>query len=129
MNQRRIEISMHTTSTRMLTLIKFSTKDCPACQHMAGFDATVASEMGADFIDVDMRDPASYRPYRPILLGQHPLKHELGLPAYLLVEDINKECVVRAEIEGAMPRERFQAELKALIETAKHPTTQTSGSG
>lgn len=113
----------------MLTLIKYSTHECPACQRMAVFDAAVAQELGMDFIDVDMRDPASYRPYRSLLLSQHPLKRELALPAYLLIEDLNTSCVVRGELVGAMPRQSFQSELSMMAKTAQKVKPRLSRSG
>jgi hypothetical protein len=84
---------------------------------MSVFDSAVATGLGLDFVDVDMTDPEAYRPYRPILLRQHPLKTELSLPAYLLVDDGDGRCSVRAEINGAMPQEQF----RVLIATQMTP--------
>lgn len=96
---------------------------------MAEFDSTVATELGLDFVDVDMRDPESYRPYRPILLRQHPLKTELALPAYLLVNDADGECVIHAEINGAMPRDRFRALVVTQVKHVEQAQPPALGSG
>jgi hypothetical protein len=46
---------------QMRTLMKFSTHDCPACQEMAGFDASVVAELGFSFVDINMKNIESYR--------------------------------------------------------------------
>ena len=94
-----------------LALLKFSTQDCPACQFMHGFDARVAAELGLTFIDVDMKHPPSYTPYRRILLHQHPNKRKMALPAYLLVQDPEGNFQVLAELIGAMQEEQFRSRL------------------
>ena len=102
----------------MLTLLKFSTHDCPACQSMVGIDARVAAGLGLKFIDVDLRNPDSYRHYRPILLRQHPLKSEVALPSYLLVSDLEGDAQVHGEIVGAMPEQEFLSRIQDLITAA-----------
>ena len=101
--------------TALLTLLKYSTHDCPACQGMAAFDATVAMAMGLALIDVDMKSPEIYGRYRKILLRQYPLKRELGLPTYLLVENPDGVFVIRGEISGGMPEPTFRDKLRGLV--------------
>lgn len=105
-------------SHAMLTLLKFSTHDCPACQSMVGIDARVTAELGLDFIDVDLRNPETYRKYRSILLRQHPLKSTLSLPCYLLVSDPEGEAQIHGEIVGAMPEQEFRSRLQSLMDDA-----------
>lgn len=99
----------------MLTLLKYSTHDCHACQSMAAIDSKVATELGLAFVDVDLRSPEIYKRYRRILLEQHPLKSALALPCYLLVGDPEGRAVIHAEIVGAMPEQEFRSRLQALI--------------
>jgi hypothetical protein len=81
----------------MLTLIKFSS-------HLA-------------FIDVGMRDHEAYERYRHILLQKHPLKSPLTLPTYFLVNDLDSEAQVLAEMAGAMPEQEFRSRLESTIQT------------
>lgn len=99
----------------MLTLLKYSTHDCHACQSMAAIDSKVAAELGLAFIDVDLCNPEIYKHYRRILLEQHPLKSALALPSYLLVSDPEEWAQIHAEIVGAMPEQEFRSRLQALI--------------
>lgn len=103
-------------SSAQLTLLKYSTHDCPACQGMASFDASVAMSMGLSFVDVDMKSPEIYGHYRKILLQQYPLKRELGLPTYLLVENPEGEFVFHGEIFSGMPEPAFRDKLRLLLE-------------
>ena len=102
----------------MLTLLEFSTHDCQGCESMIGIDSRVAGEMGLFFIDVDLRDPETYRKYRPILLRQHHLKSGLALPSYLLVGDLEGDAEVHGEIVGAMPEQEFRACIQNLLPDA-----------
>ena len=108
-------------SSAQLTLLKYSTHDCPACQGMASFDASVAMSMGLSFVDVDMKSPEIYGHYRKILLQQYPLKRELGLPTYLLVENPEGEFVFHGEIFSGMPEPAFRDKLRLLLEEGVVP--------
>jgi hypothetical protein len=99
----------------MLTLLKFSTHDCQACQRMRAIDSRVASELGLAFVDVDLRHPEIYGRYRQILLRQHPLKSTLALPSYLLVSDPDGDAIIHTELVGSMPESEFRSQLQALI--------------
>lgn len=109
--------SLHFTCAT-LTVLKFSTHDCQACESMIGIDSRVAFEMGLAFIDVDLRDPETYRKYRPILLRQHPFKSGLALPSYLLVGDLDGDAAVHGEIVGAIPEQEFRACIQSLMPDA-----------
>ncbi len=113
----------------MLRLIKFSLHECDACQRMAEFDSSVAAELGLDFVDVDMRDPGPHRADRLALLHRHPLRNELSLPAYLLIEDIDGEAVVHGETNGAMSKESFRVHLEHQIKQAKPAELQSLKQG
>lgn len=113
----------------MLTLLKFSTHDCQACQSMVGIDSRVAAGMGLAFIDVDLRNPETYRTYRPILLRQHPLKSGLALPSYLLVSDLEGDAEVQGEIVGAMPEQEFRTCLLSLMPDATLVTASAAPAG
>lgn len=102
-----------------LTLLKYSTHDCPACQAMAPFDVQVATAMGLAFVDVDLKSPEIYGRYRKILLQQYPLKRELGLPTYLLVEQPEGAFAIHGEISGGMPEPAFRDKLARLL--ARNP--------
>jgi hypothetical protein len=97
------------------TLIKFSTHDCSACQFMSGFDERVAEEMGLAFLDVNMKNPTTYRAYRRFLLSHHPGTHEISLPTYLLVRDPEGDFSVCGEIVGAMQEEVFRNRVRAFV--------------
>jgi hypothetical protein len=99
----------------MLTLLKYSTHDCSICQRMATFDAKVADDLGLAFVDVDMKNPLIYGRYRKILLHHYPLKQNLGLPTYLLVESPEGDFSIHGEIAGGLPEDRFQARLQELL--------------
>ena len=101
-----------------LSLLKFSTQDCPACQGMAAFDSSVATSMNLTFVDVDMKSPAVYGRYRRILLEEYPLKRELGLPTYLLVENPEGAFAVHGELSGGLPEPEFREKLRALLNAA-----------
>lgn len=102
----------------MLALVKFSSHDCSACEFMAGFDSRMATDMGLEFIDVNMKNLQSYRHYRRILLQQHPLRRELELPTYFLVLDPDGDFHVQGEIVGSMTQENFRQRLEALCSKA-----------
>lgn len=109
-------ISSKADSSAVLTLLKYSTHDCPACQRMAAFDASTARSMGLSFVDVDMKSPEVYGRYRKILLQQYPLKRELGLPTYLLVDNPEAAFAILGEISGGMPEPAFRDKLNRLLE-------------
>ncbi len=109
-------ISTNAHPSARLTLLKYSTHDCPACQGMAPFDARVATSMGLSFVDVDLKSPEVYGRYRKILLQQYPLKRELGLPTYLLVENPEVAFAIHGEIAGGMPEPAFRDRLRRLLE-------------
>lgn len=99
----------------MLTLLKYSTHECSICQAMAAYDGKVAHALGLDFVDVDLRSTDIYRRYRAALLQQHPMKQELRLPTYLLVEDPEGKPLVYGEISGGLPEELFRSRLKDIM--------------
>jgi hypothetical protein len=99
----------------MFSLLKFGTHDCPLCQQMADFDARVATALGLDFVNVDMKDPQVYGRYRKVLLQQYPLKRELHLPTYLLVEDPEGASSFHGEVVGPCSEDEFEARLQALL--------------
>lgn len=99
----------------VLTLLKYSTHDCSICQRMATFDARVAAELGLAFVDVDMKNPLIYGRYRKVLLHHYPLKQNLGLPTYLLVENPEENFSIHGEIAGGLPEDRFLARLQELL--------------
>jgi hypothetical protein len=113
----------------MLTLLKFSTHDCHACQSMAAIDAKVAAELGLGFVDVDMRDPEIYGRHRHLLLRQHPMKHVVALPSYFLVSDPEGEARIHSEFVGAMPEQEFRSRLEALIREATPVTAGAAPAG
>lgn len=91
---------------------------------MAGFDHTVAEALGLDFIDVNMKDPDSYQPYRDLLLSQYPGKRDLSLPTYLLARGQDGGVSVQADLVGAMEEEVFRSRLKALLQDDRHAVDQ-----
>ncbi len=99
----------------MLTLLKYSTHDCSICQRMATFDTRVAAELGLAFMDVDMKNPLIYGRYRKVLLHHYPLKQNLGLPTYLLVDNPDGDFSIHGEIAGGLSEHRFQARLQELL--------------
>jgi hypothetical protein len=99
----------------MLTLLKYGTHDCSICQRMATFDARAANELGLAFVDVDMKNPLIYGRYRKVLLHHYPIKQDLGLPTYLLVDSPEGNFSIIGEIAGGMPEDRFQAHLQKLL--------------
>lgn len=113
----------------MLTLLKFSTHDCQACERMVGVDSRVAAGMGLAFIDVDLRNPETYRKFRPILLRQHPAKSGLALPSYLLVSDLEGDAEVHGEIVGAMSEQEFRTCIQSLMPDATRVTAKAALAG
>lgn len=99
----------------MLTLLKYGTHDCSICQRMATFDSRVADGLGLTFMDVDMKNPMIYGRYRKVLLHRYPLKHNLGLPTYLLVSNPEGDFSIHGEIAGGLPEDKFQARLQDLL--------------
>ncbi len=102
----------------MLTLLKFSTQDCPACESMAAIDSQVATDMGLAFVNVDMRDPETYRHYRQVLLRRHPSKNMLALPSYFLVSDPEGDAEIYGEVIGSMAEQEFRSMLLELMAAA-----------
>lgn len=100
----------------MRSLLKYGTHDCQACQRMAAFDARVAASLGLAFVDVDMKDTELYRRYRKVLLERYPLKRELHIPAYLLVEDPEGAFSIHGEIAGPCAEADFTSRLQAQLE-------------
>lgn len=82
----------------MLTLLKYSTHDCPNCQAAATYDSRIAKELGLAFVDVDLRDPDINGRFRLVLLHQYPLKKELKVPTYILTDDPEGTFTVHGEI-------------------------------
>jgi hypothetical protein len=114
----------------MLNLLKYGTHDCPACRRMAAFDARVAGSLGLAFVDVDMKDTALYRRYRKVLLERYPLKRELQIPAYLLVEDPEGSFAIHGEISGPVSEADFSSRLRAQLEALPPAaTSDPPGSG
>jgi hypothetical protein len=99
----------------VLTLLKYSTLDCPACQAAALYDARIAEECGLAFVNVDLRDPAVYRRFRPVLMQQYPLKKEMRVPAYILVDDPEGDFRIYGEISGGPPESMFRSLLEGLL--------------
>ncbi|MCP9927744.1 thioredoxin family protein [Cyanobium sp. CH-040] len=102
----------------MLTLLKYSTPECPVCRTMATFDARVAEELAVAYVVVDLTSPEIYRRYRGILLQKYPLKRELKLPTYLLVDDPEGDFTIHGDISGGLPEDLFRSRLEALVATA-----------
>ena len=95
--------------------MKFSTHDCPACQEMAGFDTSVAAELGFSFVDINMKNIESYRVYRKYLLYHPSGRREIALPTYILVDLRGDEFTVYGELTGSMSRGRFRASLEDMV--------------
>jgi hypothetical protein len=91
---------------------------------MTGFDHTVAEALGLKFVDVNMKDPDSYQPYRDLLLRHYPGKRELSLPTYLLTRRQDGEVSVQADLVGAMEEDVFRSRLKALLPEDLHAVDQ-----
>jgi len=91
---------------------------------MAAFDASVTRAMGLAFVDVDMKSLEVYGRYRKILLQQYPLKRELELPTYLLVENPEAAFAIHGEITGGMPEPAFRDKLKCLLDQSQAPELQ-----
>ncbi|MGB5136589.1 MAG: thioredoxin family protein [Prochlorococcaceae cyanobacterium] len=102
----------------MLTLLKYSTPECPICQTMSAFDAKVAEELGLTYLVVNLRSPDIYRRYREVLLRQYPLKRELKLPTYILVDDPEGEFTIHGDISGGLPESMFRSRLQELMSSA-----------
>jgi hypothetical protein len=100
----------------MSSLLKFGTHDCPLCRQMADFDSTVATSLGLSFVDVDMKDPQIYRRFRKVLLQLYPLKRELQLPTYLLVDDPEGAFTIHGEVVGPCSKAEFEARLQELLQ-------------
>jgi hypothetical protein len=118
-----------TVAIAMLTLLKFSTHDCHACQSMASIDSKVAAELGLAFVDVDMRDTELYRRFRHVLLRQHPGKSAVALPSYFLMSDQEGDAQVHAELVGAMPEPEFRSHLESLIRAVNSVTVSAAPAG
>lgn len=102
----------------MLTLLKYSTPECSICQAMAAFDAKVAKELGIAYVVVDLKTPEIYRRYRGVLLQQYPLKRELKLPTYILVDEPEGAFTIHGDLSGGLPESVFRTRLEELIATA-----------
>ena len=94
--------------------MRFSTHDCPACQEMAGFDASVAAELGFSFVDIDMKNIESYRVYRKYFLYHRSARREIALPTCILADLHSDNFTVHGELTGLMPRDRFRASLEGM---------------
>ncbi len=97
------------------SILKFSSDDCGTCHRMSHYDATVASELCVEFIDVPMQDTAIYKKYRKILLSQYPNKEGMGWPTYLVVLNPGDDYKVIGEIKGGMPKGDFRNKLSNII--------------
>lgn len=71
--------------------------------------------MGLAFLDVNMKNPIAYRAYRRILLSCYPGTHEISLPTYLLVRDLEGDFSVQGEIVGAMQEEAFRNRVRTFV--------------
>lgn len=99
----------------MLTLLKYSTHDCSICRATAVYDSKIAAEMGLKFVNVDLKNPEIYRRFRSVLLKQYPLKKELMLPTYILVENPEGDFEIHGEISGGPTEGMFRSLLEELI--------------
>jgi hypothetical protein len=113
----------------MLALVKFSTHDCSGCQAMAEYDAKTAQSLGLSFLNVNMKNPESYQRYRRILLHQHPLRKNLELPTYILVEDPDSHFRIKGEITGVLPEADFQQRIQALLDSATVASVPAASQG
>jgi hypothetical protein len=82
---------------------------------MAGFDASVAAELGLCFLDVNMRNIDSYKLYRKYLLYHRSGRRTIALPTYILVETQGDEFSVHGELMGLMSLDRFRCSLANLL--------------
>ena len=96
--------------------MKFGAHDCPACREMAGFDASVAAELGLSFTDVNMKNIDAYRLYRKYLLFHRSGRRDISLPTYILVDFQGDEFAVHGELEGFMPLHSYRAALVEMLE-------------
>lgn len=99
--------------------MRFSTHDCPACQEMAGFDASVAAELGFSFVDINMKNIESYRVYRKYLLYHRSGRRDIALPTYILVDLRGDDFAVHGELTGSMPRDCFRASLEDMVKQSE----------
>ena len=95
--------------------MRFGTHDCPVCQEMAGFDASVAAELGLSFVDVNLKNIDSYCAYRKYLLYHRSGRREIALPTYILVDLRGDDFAVHGEMTGSMSRERFRVYLEEMV--------------
>jgi hypothetical protein len=86
---------------------------------MAGFDASVAAELGFSFVDINMKNIESYRLYRKYLLYHRTGRREISLPTYILVDLRGDDFAVYGELTGSMSRDRFQASLEDIVKQSK----------
>jgi hypothetical protein len=99
--------------------MRFSTHDCPACQEMAGFDASVAAELGFSFVDINMKNIESYRVYRKYLLYHRAGRRDIALPTYILVDLHGDDFAVYGELTGSLPRDCFRASLEDMVKQSE----------
>ncbi len=100
------------------TVLKFSSEDCGTCHRMSHYDASVAEELGLDFVSVMLQDTETYRRYRKVLLAQYPNKEGMGWPTYLVVSDLEADFVIHAEVKGGMPKGDFRERIRSAIPAA-----------
>jgi hypothetical protein len=99
----------------MPLLLKFSSEDCGTCHRMSHYDATVAEELGLEFVSVMLQDTDTYRRYRKVLLAQYPSKEGMGWPTYLVVSQQEQDFQIHGEVKGGMPKGEFRDRLSAVI--------------
>ena len=86
---------------------------------MAGFDASVAAELGFSFIDINMKNIESYRVYRKYLLYHRSGRRDIALPTYILVDLRGDDFAVHGELTGSMPRDCFRAPLEDMVKQSE----------
>ena len=99
----------------MALLLKFSSEDCGTCHRMSHYDASVAEELGLEFVSVMLQDTDTYRRDRKVLLAQYPSKEGMGWPTYLVVSEQEQEFAIHGEVKGGMPKGEFRERLRAVI--------------
>jgi hypothetical protein len=98
-----------------LTVLKFSSEDCGTCHRMSNYDASVAEELGLEFVSVLLQDTDTYRRYRKVLLAQYPNKEGMGWPTYLVVSNPEADFVIHGEVKGGMPKGDFRERIRATL--------------
>ena len=82
---------------------------------MSHYDASVAAELGLEFVSVMLQDTETYRRYRKVLLAQYPSKEGMGWPTYLVVSQAEADFVIHGELKGGMPKGDFRDRLRATL--------------